>query len=170
MSSATLPGDYVRIEEEVIGRICKDGTEDRRYTAFGKFSIANDFVVRRRSGYRKAQNTLKRVSNGYKVRLFNVNMVLMVMEPENWFTVLEKAKIKDKGITGYYEILATITKEDERRRKLLQFGFAIEAAKDNGVRMPWHNGNLKETLVALVKEAEVTAIQYGFKPMLNLPG
>jgi hypothetical protein len=166
---STLPGEFVRIEKEVIGRICKDGTEDRRFTAYGKFSVANGFVVKQRSGYKKAKNTLERVSNAYKVRLFNVNMVLMVMEPENWFTELEKAKIKDKGIIGYYEILATITKEDERRRKMLQFGFAIEAAKNKGINMPWHNGNLKKTLVALVKEAEVTAIQFGLKPMLNLP-
>jgi hypothetical protein len=127
-------------------------------------------VAKERNGYRKAKNTLERVTNTYQVRLYKVNMVLMVMEPENWFTELEKAQIKDKGIVAYYEILATITKAEERRRKMLQFGFAIETAINKGVQMPWHNGNLKETLVALVKEADVTAIQYGLKPMLNLPG
>ena len=80
------PGDYVFDKDGLaIGRINNDLTEDNRFTAFGKCSIANGFIKATNltpTDARRFHKAVEKNPNGYVLRPpFSMVILLSVQSP-----------------------------------------------------------------------------------------
>lgn len=157
-SSAGIGGYFTDHTGKTVGRLTNSGLEDRRFVASGNYSQVNGFHQERKS-YTKAKNSLARKSNTYLLKFATVVCGLVVIQPEDWLTELEKAQVKDKSLKGYIEFLSNIDSINERERKLMAFRTKLVGLVGKEVNCE---------IIAVVKQADVIAIQYGLKPQLAL--
>ena len=133
------PGEYVWDEQRIqfVGRINKDGTEDKRFSKGGLCSLLNNIIES--TGYvpSNPQSFAKRISehkqSSYLVQGFGVLVKCYDLSAEMWVAkAAEKLGIEGDGITDILEHVSR-SKETEHKAKIetlaLLFGKELKSKK-----------------------------------------
>ena len=113
------PGDYVFDTDGLaIGRINIDLTEDNRFTAFGKCSIANGFI--KASGVspndaRRFHKAVESNPNGYLLKGYTICLQLKELPVEMW--CVKAAEILGGEFEDLKEMLEELSKQPDKERQ-----------------------------------------------------
>ena len=112
------PGDYVYSDKGlVVGRINNDLTEDNRWTAEGKCSIANGFIKAAGISPKDARRFHKAVEsnpNGYTLQGYTVVLELKELPVEMW--AVKAAEILGGEFEDLRAMLEELSKQPEKER------------------------------------------------------
>ena len=113
------PGDYVFSDSGlVVGRINNDLTEDNRFTAFGKCSIANGFINATNltpTNARSFHNSVESNPNGYVLKGYTICLQLKELPVEMW--AVKAAEILDGEFEDFEQMLEELSKQPEKERQ-----------------------------------------------------
>ena len=163
------PGSYIYNDSGLaVGRINNDLTEDNRFTAFGKCSIANGII--KASGYtpKNPESFHKAVQskpNGYVLMGYTVCLELSELPVEMW--CVKAAEILGGEYEDLKEMLTELSKqpEVERQAKLTSLSKMFAKEKKAIKRKPKLSKAAKENidwLFTCLRDPQVKTIEYYF--------